>query len=253
MQKKTKPGEIRSSDWEKNLKKEEQKEKGKKLAIWAGIILVVIIGLTVLVKLAENSGPSTEPVVTENLKEVSAENDIIMGNPDAQVTIVEYADFQCPACANYNPVMEQILNSYPDQVRIVYRFFPIESIHKNALISAQAAWAAWKMDKFVEMKDELYGNQAAWEDLDDPRDEFIKYATSIGLDEAEFSELMNSKDAENAVLAGRNDALALGLNATPTFFIGKVQVSARDFNNFKELIDTELSGTEAKTTTAPLQ
>lgn len=250
MQKKVKHEEVNSSDWEKNLKRQEQKEKSKKLMIWGGIILVCIVGLFGLVTLAQRSGPPAEPVTNEKLKEVSTENDIIMGNPKAKVTIIEYADFQCPACASYNTIVEQILSTYPDQVRVVYRFFPIDSIHKNAISSAEAAYAAWKLGKFVEMKDELFNNQANWENMDNAKDEFVKYATSIGLDEAKFTELMNSKEAEKAVRAGQADALAIGLNATPTFFVGNKQVSATGFDDFKTLIDQELG---AKPTTAPLQ
>ena len=145
--------------------------------------------------------------------------------------------------------------TYPDNVRVVYRIFPIDSIHKNAQISAQAAWAAWKMDKFSEMKDELYLNQSSWESLDDPREEYIKYAGSIGLDETQFTELMNSKEAENYVIAQRAEAISLGLNATPTFFIDKQQLSVRTFEDFKALIDARLEGdqTQFQPTTAPLQ
>lgn len=267
MQKKTKPQEQQvhqSSDWEKNLKREEQKEKGKKLATWGGIILASVLGLALLVWIGGRSGSTTtEPVVKENLPEVSVENDIIIGNPNAQVTIIEYADFQCPACADYNSVLNQVEKTYSDNVRVVYRIFPIDSIHKNAQISAQAAYAAWKLDKFSEMKDELYLNQSSWETLDDPTDEFIKYATSIGLDETQFTELMNSKEAEEYVNQERAEALSIGLNSTPTFFIARKQVSVRTFEDFKALIDAELGESssssesnnpqESKPTTIPLQ
>jgi len=245
MQKKIKhePQESHSSDWEKNLKKEAQKETLKKLSMWAGIILASVAGLAVLVILASRSGPNTEPVVNENVREVNINTDIIEGNPDAQVAIIKYTDFQCPACASYNSTLKQVLAAYPDDVKIVYRFFPIDSIHKNAKISAQAAWAAWKLDKFPGMKDELYLNQSSWENLDKPEEEFIKYAKSIGLDDAEFLELMNSKEAEDFVNQGRAEAVSLGLNATPTFFINKQQISVRTFENFKELIDAQLNST----------
>lgn len=252
---------TQTSDWEKNLKKEEQKEKLKKFAMWGGIILASLAGLAILVALAGRSGSTTtEPVVKENLPAVNAQNDITVGNPDAQVTVIEYADFQCPGCASYNPTIKQVETTYPNQVLVVYRFFPIDSIHKNAQISAQAAYAAWKLDKFSEMKDELYLNQSNWESLDDPRNEFIKYAVSIGLDEAAFTELMNSKEAEEYVNTARAEAISLGINSTPTFFINKKQVTARTFEDFKALIDAELSSSDTqsnsestKPTLPPLQ
>lgn len=253
MQKKTKPQVTHASDWENNLKKQQRMDLMKKIALWGGIILVCIVGLALLVKLAGTSGPPSPtdtPTVNEKVKDVSTTNDIIMGNPKAKVTIIEYADFQCPACASFNPVVNQILSTYPADVRVVYRFFPLTSLHKNAIIAGRAGYAAWKLGKFHEMKDELFSNQTTWEGIKDPRDEFIKYAKSIGLDEAKFTDLMNSKEAENALKTGEAEAISIGLNATPTFFIGKKQVSVNGFEDFKKLIDQELSGT---TTTAPLQ
>jgi protein-disulfide isomerase len=253
MQKKPKIEEVHPSDWEKNIRRQEQKEKSKQFAIWAGIILISLLGLAGLVKLAERSGPSTTPVATENLKEVSAKNDIIMGNPDAQVTMIEYADFQCPGCATYNPIIEQVLSNYPNNVRVVYRFFPLASIHKNAYISAQAAYAAWKMGKFIEMKDELFNNQKSWENIDNADEEFVKYAVSIGLDADKFRELMNSKEAQDAVKAGEADAISTGLNSTPTFFLGNKKITFRDFEELKSLIDAEISGVTVTVTQPPLQ
>jgi len=253
MQKKQKVEEIHSSDWEKNIKRQAQKEKGKKFIIWGAIILISLLGLAGLVKLAERSGPSTTPVVNEKLKEVSLENDIIMGNPAAKVTLVEYADFQCPGCAIYNKIVDEILKAYPNDVRVVYRFFPLSGIHKNAYISARAGYAAWKMNKFKEMKNELFNNQSDWENLDNPEERFLEYAKSIGLDEAKFKALMNSKEAQDAVKAGEADAISIGLNSTPTFFLGKIKITPRNFEEFKKLIDAELSGIDVKVTQPPLQ
>jgi protein-disulfide isomerase len=252
--------EVRSSDWEKNLKKEAQKETLKKIGMWVGIAIASIAGLALLVFLAGRNGPTSEPVINENVRDVNTQEDIIVGNPNAPVALINYSDFQCPACADYNSTLKQIEAMYPEDVVIVYRIFPIDSIHKNAQISAQAAWAAWQMDKFIEMKDELYNNQSSWENLDNPEEEFIKYAGSIGLDEAEFEELMNSSEAEEFVNIQRAESISLGLNATPTFFLGKTRINARTFEDFKALIDAQLGNAEsqsnsesAKPTLPPLQ
>lgn len=168
MQKKTKKHiqqqVTQSSDWEKETKKHERNELLKKVFIWVAIGAVAFAGLAALVILADRSGgggPNSEPVVNENVPVASTTEDIIIGNPDAKVALIKYSDFQCPACASYNPTLKQIENSYPEDVKIVYRIYPIDSIHKNAAISAQAAWAAWKLGKFSEMKDELYNNQGS--------------------------------------------------------------------------------------------
>jgi len=153
----------------------------KKIAIWGAIVAACVAGLAGLVYLADKSGSSNStPVETANFPGVS-ENDIIVGDPKAQIIITEYADFQCPACASQNPNINRILSEYDGKVKIVYRFFPLRGIHKNALISGQAGYAAWKLEKFSEMKDMLYDKQADWENLGDPKEVFEVYAKEIGL------------------------------------------------------------------------
>jgi len=255
MQKKATPEPASNSNWESNLKKQARAEMMKKIAIWAGIIIACVAGLAILVKLAGNSGPSAEPVVKENLRAIS-NDEIVMGDPKAKIEIIEYADFQCPSCAAYNPTVKQILAEYDGQVKIAHRHFPLRNIHKNAVISGRAAYAAWKLGKFEEMKDLLYDNQSDWENQGDPKEIFIGYAKKIDLDEVKFAELMNSREAEDSVLKDETEAIALGLNSTPTFFLGKKQIQPRTFADFKQLIDEELknSGSEiSKPTTQPLQ
>lgn len=237
------------SNWQNTLKKQERQEMLKKVALWGGIIIACIVGLAILVQLASNSGPSTEPVVKENLREVSS-SDIVLGNPEAKVVIYEYADFQCPACARYNPIINQILAEYDGQVKVVYRHFPLNSIHPNAQIAGQAGHAAWKLGKFQDMKDMLFDKQNDWANLDDPREVFISYAGQAGMDEAEFAQIMNSDEAKQAVENGEREAVSLGINSTPTFFIGNKQILPTGLETFKELIDAELSGT---VTQRPLQ
>lgn len=249
MQKKQAPQENQGTNWEANLKKQQRSDMMKKAALWGGVIVICFLGLAGLVMVANQSGPTAEPVINEKLKAVS-ENDIVLGNPDAKVVIFKYADFQCPACAAYNSTMNQILTEYDGKVKVVYRFFPLRGIHPNAVISAQAAYAAWKLDKFPDMKNMLYEKQADWESLDDPREVFIQYAKSAGMDPVKFEEIMNSEEAKKAVEDGEKDAIALGLNSTPTFFIGNKQFTPSGFDSIKILIDQELSG---KVTQAPLQ
>jgi protein-disulfide isomerase len=253
MQKKTAPAEQpHNSEWQNSLKKQERMDMMKKIGIWAGIIFACIAGLAVLVALAGNSGPSTEPVVKENLKAIS-KDDIVLGKPTAKIEIIEYADFQCPSCAAYNPVVKQILAEYDGRVKVAFRHFPLRSIHKNAQIAGQAGYAAWKLGKFEEMKDLLYDNQADWENVGDPRDVYIGYAKKIGLDELKFEEIMNSDEAEKAVRDDEAEAISLGLNSTPSFFVGKKQIQPQGYDSFKEVIDEELKASGEKPTTKPLQ
>lgn len=232
-------GDESSSEWKKSLKKEERKGLLKKALIWTGVAVACIAGLVLLVKMAgTSSAPSTAPVEVANFPG-PRENDITLGNSKATVVITEYADFQCPACASYNPLVNKMLKDYDGKIKVVYRFFPL-SIHKNAKISGQTAYAAFKMGKFGEMKDLLYENQPSWEGLNDPKQIFIAYAKDLVLDTGKFEALMNSDEAKKAVDSGEKEAVGLGLNSTPTFFLGNKQILPRDESQFKKLIDTEL-------------
>lgn len=241
MQKKDRSEQNQTSNWEQNLKQQAKLELYKKMALWGGILLVCVAGLGALVMFASNSTSNNSALVeVSNLPAVKS-GDIVLGDPKAKVTITEYADFQCPACARSNPVVNKVLADYDGKIKVVNRFFPLRSIHKNALISGQAAYAAWRLGKFSEMKNLLYENQPSWEKLGDPRETFLDYAKKAGLDKDQFNTLMNSEDAKNAVLNGEKEALGLGLNSTPTFFIGNKRFSPRGFEDFKKLIEEELA------------
>lgn len=240
MQKKDYSSENRSSNWQDNIKSEQRNNMFKKIVIWGAIIIACIAGLGGLVYLADNnSGTNSTPVETANFPAIS-ENDIIVGDPKAKIAITEYSDFQCPACASYNPAVNRILEEYKGKVKLVYRFFPLRSIHKNGVISGQAGYAAEKLGKFSEMKDLLFENQPDWENLDDPREVFEGYAESIELDAGKFREVMDSDEAKNAVEAGEKEAIGLGLNSTPSFFIGNKRFQPQGYEGFKKLIDEEL-------------
>lgn len=228
------------SAWQDNLDKEKRESLIKKLVIWGGIGLVTIAGVALLVKMSGGASLQTTEVVA-NLPKVSAE-DIVVGDKSAKLTLIEYSDFQCPACALYNSIVNQVLSNYPGKVNLVYRFFPLTTSHKNAVVSGQAGYAAWKLGKFSEMKDELFNNQGDWESLseDEAKKAFIEYAKGIKLDEDQFTKLMNSNEAKAAVLAGEKSALSLGLQGTPTFFLGNKQINPGGYEDFKKLIDTQL-------------
>lgn len=240
MQKKDYSVKHESTNWEQNLKQQAKRELYKKMALWGGILIACVAGLGALVLFADKStSNNTTPVEVSSFPAPKV-SDIIVGQEKAKVVITEYADLQCPACAAVNPLTNQILDEYKGKIKVVYRFFPLRGKHKNAIVSAQAAYAAWKLGKFSEMKNLLYENQPSWENLGDPRKTFMDYAKKAGLDNNQFDILMNSEDAKNAVLNGEKEALGLGLNSTPTFFIDNKRFSPRGFEDFKRLIEEEL-------------
>ncbi len=202
-----------------------------------GVVVIAILGG--LLYLAERQEGSGQPAPTAN---IVTDTDHATGNPGAPVTIIEYADFQCPACASYAPVMERIISDYsPDDVRVVYRYFPLKTIHPNATLAAQAAEAASLQGKFWEMHTLLYERQAEWEKLGNPRDMFATYATTLSLDADKFTDDMDSKEVRARVNADYISGTKAGINSTPTFFVNGEEIDGpRGYDAFKEVIDAKL-------------
>ena len=204
----------------------------------------VIVIITVLVVAgAIFWGIRTQDSGSKNVNVEVTDEDTYLGNKDAKVTLVEYSDFQCPACKAFEDIVKQLRESYSvEDLKIVYRHFPLRSIHPNADLAAQAAEAAGEEGKFWEMKDLLFKNQAEWSKEKDPRGLFGAYAKSLGLDVAEFDEdLLPEDDSKERVEKDYQSGVALGVNSTPTFILnGVVLKNPQNLDEFKKLIDAEL-------------
>lgn len=152
------------------------------------------------------------------------EEDWIKGPDDALITIVEYADFQCPYCAEASRNLQALMERYPGDVRVVYRHFPLDSIHDKAVLSTQAAEAAGLQDAFWEMHDLLYETQAEWSDLDPA--EFTAWAADqaeeLGMDRDQFLQDMNSESIASEAQAAWTEGQELGLPGTPYLKINRV-------------------------------
>jgi protein-disulfide isomerase len=204
----------------------------------------VIVIITVLVVAgAVFWGIRTQDSGSKSVNVEVTDEDTYLGSRDAKVTLLEYSDFQCPACKAYEDIVKQLRDSYSSEdLRIVYRHFPLRSIHPNADLAAQAAEAAGEEGKFWEMKDLLFKNQDEWAKEKDPRGLFGAYAKAIGLDVAEFDEdLLPEDDSKERVEKDYQSGVALGVNSTPTFILnGVVLKNPQGIDEFKKLIDAEL-------------
>jgi len=152
------------------------------------------------------------------------EQDWIKGPEDGPITIVEYGDFQCPYCAEASQNLEDLMEKYPDEIRLVYRHFPLDSIHDKAILATQAAEAAGKQDAFWEMHDLLYAAQDQWSDLNPA--EFTQWAADqaedLGLDREQFEEDLNSEPIVSEAQAAWQDGQEIGLPGTPYLKINSV-------------------------------
>jgi protein-disulfide isomerase len=171
--------------------------------------------------------------------EVSVDDDPFLGPADAPITIVEFSDYECPFCTKWHvEVWPRLQEAYPDQVRLVYRDFPLYSIHGNAIPAAEAANCAGEQNKYWEYHELLFqAKQGLGEEA------FKQYATEIGLDEAAFNECLESRRYQDEVDADLQAAMKLGVRSTPTFYINGIPlIGAQPYQNFKDLIDKELAG-----------
>ncbi|KKT86495.1 MAG: Protein-disulfide isomerase [Parcubacteria group bacterium GW2011_GWC1_45_9] len=163
------------------------------------------------------------------------------GNPGAKVTLVEYSDFQCPACAVYYPVVEKIVQDYSDKILFVYRQFPLTRIHKNANLAAFAGEAAGRQNQFWQMSEKLFENQEIWSNANSAKEIFLGYAKELKLDEAEFLRDLESEAVKEKVFQDYQSGLKFQVDGTPSFFInGKRIQNPAGYESFKSIIEAEL-------------
>jgi protein-disulfide isomerase len=153
----------------------------------------------------------------------------IRGNPDAPVTLEEFADFQCPPCSSFAGFGEELLKQYDSRLRIVFRNFPLPG-HEHAREAALAAEAAGLQGRFWEMHDVLYREQAFWSYAPNARELFESYAGTIGLNLDQFRKDMDSEKAKERIDSDHARGDSLGVKLTPTIFINNQPVDAKDKN-----------------------
>ena len=161
-----------------------------------------------------------------------------LGPANAPITIVEFSDFQCPYCRQWQQQTYQpLLAAYPGKIRIVYRDFPLTSIHPNAFPAAEAAQCANEQNAFWPYHDKLFSSENLGDDV------YKQYAQELGLDMTKFNDCVSTHKYQKYVQDNSDFAQNLGVNSTPTFFInGLAVVGAQPLDAFKQIIDKELAG-----------
>ncbi len=146
------------------------------------------------------------------------ERDHVRGPENAPVTLVEYGDYECPYCGAAYPIVKRIQKTMGNDLRFVFRNFPLAEIHPHALHAAYAAEAAGLQDKFWEMHDMLFEHQDALED-----DDLLRYAQMLALDTDQFARDFASDEVASKVEEDFSSGVRSGVNGTPTFFINGVR------------------------------
>lgn len=202
------------------------------LGIVAGVLVLCTIGFFILLsmqlgdkdtKVAVNNGGTPTQVVntgdtaptTITLDPVT-DDDHIKGAKNATITLVEYSDYQCPYCGAFEPTVEQILEKYPNDVRIVYRHFPLRSIHPQAAPAANASECAAEQGKFWEFHEKLFENQETLSTAT-----YSSIAKEIGLNVSKFDDCVSSNKYASDVQDDEVSAQAAGGRGTPyTILVG---------------------------------
>jgi len=167
---------------------------------------------------------------------VKQTGDNVKGSVNAKVTIIEYSDFQCPFCGRAAPTVKQVLAAYPNDVKLVYRHFPLPS-HSQAQKAAEASECAAQQGNFWEYHDKLFENQDA---LYVPM--LKDYASQIGLNTTDFNLCLDSGAMYDKVQANKKEGEAAGVTGTPAFFVnGKLISGAVPYSQIKQVIDAELN------------
>ena len=146
------------------------------------------------------------------------ERDHVQGPASASVTLVEYGDYECPYCRAAVAIVEELQRVLPDDLRFVFRHFPLENLHPHARRAAEAAEAAASQGKFFEMHAALFEHQAALEDED-----LLRYAGELGLDTARFRAELRADAHADRVHADFLEGVRSGVRGTPTFYLDDVR------------------------------
>jgi protein-disulfide isomerase len=217
------------------------------LTIIGLVAIVAIVGTVLFLQ-----GGRTSPVANKNTNATQANsttkntNALANASPganpawargpaNAPIVIEEFADFECPSCAIFEPVIRQIKTIYGDKVRVVFRHYPLTQIHQKAYDAARATEAAGIQGKFWEMHDMLYDKQKSWTTSGDHRTEFANYAQQMGLNVDQFKTDMAGMITAQRVDADKKRGDSVRIGSTPSAFLNGRPL---DFT-------TEMSNTDA--------
>lgn len=211
----------------------------RNLFLSLGVIVILLLGYSTWER-KQNEAPSDVaiPKTAENLIRA---NDHIIGKRDAKVTLIEYADLQCPACKAFEPILTKIASEHrEDSFAYVYRYFPLLNMHSHAMVAAQYNEAAGMQGKFWEMNHVLYDKQGEWGEALDAVEKIKSYAQTLGLDMTKLVTDANSKEVETRITGNLKEAGKLGLKSTPSIMINGVVVTISSEDDLRSKVQQSL-------------
>ncbi len=223
-------------------------QKNKTFIIFGLITLLIFIGGIFLFSKGGNTNVSTKIVnasllIPQNAVETSGfvNGEYLPASSSSTVTLVEFGDYECPACGMYSPLVKQLLTEFAGKITYVFRNYPLTQ-HKNAPITSYAVEAAGLQGKYWQMQEKIYATQADWSNLSDPKDLLIGYAKDFGLDTVEFASDLSSQTIKDKVKSDTNDGNTIGITETPTFYLNGQKIKLEgSYDQLKSLVQTALS------------
>ncbi len=174
------------------------------------------------------------------LVEVSADDDPYKGSVNAPVTLIEFSDFQCPYCRRVQSVLNRLMSTYEGKLKLVYRDFPLRRIHPEAQKAAEAAQCANEQGAFWPYHDRLFTT------TDLGTEHLKRYAVELGLDAGPFNACLDSGKYYQEVQDDMDDAIAVGVNAAPSFFVNGLLINgAVSYERFVQMVELALDATES--------
>lgn len=205
---------------------------------FALILFAFVLGVPAFIMLTSHGSiPQPKPPSNQQVQAHLVRPDThFFGNPNAKVTIVEFGDFKCPACRQAEESAKKIREKFGNKIRFAFREFPLVNVHAESEKAAEAAECAGQQGKFWQAVDMFYEHQ---DDLSLPA--INRYAGQMGLDSAKFVACLQRGEMASRVTQDLQDGQALGVHATPTFFIdGRVIVGPIAYPQFEQLVENEL-------------
>ncbi|MFO7788903.1 MAG: DsbA family protein [Halospina sp.] len=212
-----------------------------------GVALLAVIGGVFWLSSPSLSGSSSLPTA-EDQTAFPEERDrlgVRIGDPDAPVVVREFADYQCPACADFAENHDRLMEEYvePGKVRFVFFDLPLRQ-HQNAVPAARAARCAEDQDAWKPMHDRLFERQSDWSSTDNPQSLFSDYAASLGLERRAFERCMGLDRIDREVRESRNLAQDLRITSTPTIMVDNIPLTRANWAQLEAVIERELEAAQ---------
>jgi protein-disulfide isomerase len=218
-----------------------------------GLLLLGVIAIGVNVLRGGGGGAALEPVPLEGLNNqqvIERAQGVKLGPDNAPAKLLVFSDFMCPYCGTFATEIEpQLKKEFIDKAKLqlVFYDFPLGGAHMHSFLAARAARCAGDQQKFWEYHNTLFTSLSNWGTSQTPPvDQFVSYATTVGIDKGQFSECLKSDKYQDVVSAGRLLGDQLGVNATPTLILNGKRVRSEiglDWNSLRDLLNVEAGTT----------